>query len=243
MPTPDEAAAAPPQHVPLHALTHEHVGSVITFKNVTGTLDDAPVASKLVDNQATFPVREPGKPFLTMLDGAPGDLVEIVHGPPPSPYDDEGNAEAEVPEHIRVGRELAQIADAITAHEGEIEGLKARKAELDAKMMKYFELAGDDALLVDGRRVYLHPRSYAQYREKPESEGGGRYGSADAVAILRKIGRAGNIKPESVLPQTMGAILREYRDDEKPIPPELAEIVELAEEYSVRVGAPRRKRR
>lgn len=243
MPTPDEAAAAPAQHVPLHALTHEHVGAVITYQDVTGTLDDVPVPSKIIDGHLSFPVQQNGSPFLTMLNGPAEDSVEIVHAAPPSPHDDEGNAEAEVPEHIRVGRELAQIADAITAHEGEIEGLKARKAELDAKIMKYFELAGDDALLVDGRRVYLHPRSYAQYREKPESEGGGRYSSADAVAILRRIGRAGNIKPESVLPQTMGAILREYRDDEKPIPKELAEIVELAEEYSVRVGAPRRKRR
>jgi hypothetical protein len=240
--TPDEAAAAQPQHVPLHELSHAHVGAVIAYQNVTGTLTEVPVQAEH-GNGLAFPVQEPGKPFQTVLTGEAADAVEIVHGAPVSPYDDEANAEAETPEHVLVARELAQIDDAITAHEGGIEGLKARKAELDKKMMKYFELAGDTALLVDGRRVYLKPRSFAQYLEKPEAEGGGRYNSDDAVAVLRRIGRSGNIKPESVLPQTMGSILREYRDDDKPVPAELAAIVELAEEVKVAVGAPRRKRR
>jgi hypothetical protein len=243
MPTPDEAAAAEPQRVLLHELAREHVGAVITFQGVTGELDAAPVPSTVGDGLLSLAIQEPGKPFLAAFTGQPDEPVEIVHAAPPSPYDDEANAEAQTPEHILIGRELAQINDAITAHEGEIEGLKKRKAELDAEIMKYFELAGDTALLVDGRRVYLKPRSFPQYKDRPESEGGGRYGSNDAVKVLRAIGRVGNIKPESVLPQTMGAILREYRDGEDPMPPELAAIVELGEEYSVKVGAPRSKRR
>jgi hypothetical protein len=243
MPTPDAAAAAEPQHVPLHTLSHEHVGAAITFQNVTGELDHPPVPSKFDDGSLSFPVREPGKPFLTVLTGSPEDSVEIVHAAPPSPYDDEANAELQTPRHLVVARELAQISDSITVHKGEIEGLEARKAELDAELMKYFELAGDTQIAVDGRKVYLKPRTFPVYRERPAGDGGGKYGADDVVAALREIGRDADIKPPSVNHQTLGAILREYRDGEKPVPPALAAVVELGEEIKIAVGAPRRKRR
>jgi hypothetical protein len=243
MSTPDAAAAAEPQHVPLHALTHEHVGAVITYQGVTGTITDKPIGSARVAGNRVFPVQQPGKPFLTTLDGPADDLVEIVHAAPPSPYDEEANAEVRTPEHVVAARELAQITDSIAAHEGEIEGLKARKAELDAVLMKYFELAGDTQLAVDGRKVYLKPRTFPVYRERPADEGGGKYTSDDVVAALRTIGRDGDIKPPSINHQILGAILREYRDAEKPVPEALAAVVELGEEIKVAVGAPRRGRR
>jgi hypothetical protein len=243
MSTPDAAAAAEPQHVPLHELTHEHVGAVITYQGVTGHLKDTPVESKLASGDLVIAVLEPGRPFLTTLGGPGGDLVEIVHAAPPSPYDDEANAADETPRHIVLARELAQISDSITAHKGEIDGLEARKAEIDAELMKYFEMAGDTQLSVDGRKVYLKPRTFPVYRERPAGDGGGKYTADDVVAALREIGRAADIKPPSVNHQTLGAILREYRDAEKPVPPALDAVVKLDEEIKIAVGAPRRGRR
>jgi hypothetical protein len=242
VPTPDAAAAAEPQHVPLHELAHEHVGAVLIYQGVTGTLTDLPVPADVGEGLA-FPLQEPGKPFLTVATGPTDSTVEVVHAAPPSPYDDEANAEVSVPEHIRAGRELAAISDSIKAHKGEIEGLEARAAELDKILKKYFELAGDTKFYVDGRAVYLKPRSFAVYCDRPAEDGGGKYGSADVVAAFREVGRTGDIKPPSVNPQTLGAILREYRDAEKPVPEALARVVKLDEEIKIAVGAPRRARR
>jgi hypothetical protein len=242
MPTPDAAAAADPRHVPLHELTHEHLGAVLTFRDVTGTLADLPVPAKIGDGLA-FSIVEQGRSFHTVLTGPPGETVEIAQEAPPSPHDEEANAEAKTPEHLAWAREMAEIHDAKIAHEGEIEGLNKRYGELEKKIMGYYELAGDTQLPFDGRLAYLKSRSFPVYRERPAEDGGGTYGAADVVDALRKIGRTGNIKPETVNPQTLGAILREYRDAEEAVPKELAKLVELGETYSVAIGPPGRKRR
>lgn len=242
MSTPDAAAAAPTQHVPLHELTHEHVGAVVTFADTTGVLTDLPTPVELSDLLAV-PIREHGKPYTTVETGAPEAAIEVVHAAPPSPYDDKANAEAKTPEHIVVAREMAEIQDSIDAKEGEVVGLKARYAELERKIMDYYELAGADQVAFDDRLAFLKSRTFPQYRERPASAGGGNYSAKDAVEVLRAIGREGDIKPETVNHQTLGAILREYRDSNKPVPPELEAIVTLGETYSVRIGAPGRRRR
>jgi len=243
MTTPDAAAAADPQHVPLHALMPAHIGAVITVRGITGTLDSEAVPNHVVPGNYVIALREEGKPFLTSVVGPGEEDVEIVYAAPPSPHDEQANTEVQTPRHIVVARELAQISDSITAHEGEIEGLKVCKADLDAEIMQYFELAGDTQLAVDGRKVYLKPRTFPVYRERPADEGGGKYTADDVVAALRAIGRNADIKPPSVNHQTLGAILREYRDAEKPVPEALDAVVELGEELKVAVGAPRRGRR
>lgn len=241
MATPDAAAAAPTQHVPLHELTHEHVGAVVTFKDTTGVLVDLPARVEL-SSLLALPIREHGKPYTTVETGPPEATVEIAQAAPPSPYDDEANAELKTPDHIVWAREMAEISDTIDTHEGEIEGLKQRYAALEKKIMSYYELAGADQVAFDNRLAYLKSRTFPQYRERPASEGGGNYSAADAVRVLREIGREGDIKPETVNHQTLGAILREYRDADKPVPPELDAVVTLGEKYGVRIGAPGRKR-
>lgn len=241
MSTPDAAAAAAPQHVLLHKLTHEHVNAVVSFKGTTGTLIDLPAPTH--GGLLAVPIQQQGKPYVTMETGGPDDAVEIAHDAPPSPHDEQANVEAKTPEHLVHARELAEIEDAIAAHTGEIDGLKARHAELSKAIMSYFELAGDTQIAFDNRLAYLKSRTFPVYRDRPASEGGGKYSSDEVVEALREIGRAGDIKPPSINPQTLGAILREYRDAEKAVPEKLAKLVELGEEYSVKVGAPGRKRR
>jgi hypothetical protein len=217
MTSPDEAAAAEPQRVPLHALTHEHVDAVVTFRGTTGVLDQLPVPATVGDGLLAIAIQQVDVPYATVENARPDETVEIVRDAPPSPYDAEANLAAKTPEHLVWARELAQITDSIKVHEGEIAGLKKRADELGKLIMGYFELAGDRKLPFDGRTAYLKPRTFAQYKDRPASEGGGKYANADVVKVLR-----------------------ENRDKKKPVPEALAKLVELGEENKVAVGAPSR---
>lgn len=137
-------------------------------------------------------------------------------------------------------RELATVTDQLKAREGEVKDLKARKAELSEKLLETFELHGMDSIRVDGRNAYVYTGTFPLYREKPVEEGGGRYTAQDAVEALRAIGRGAQVQPETVNHMTMGAILREYRDQNLPIPEVLAKVVELGEKPEVRVGGARK---
>lgn len=137
-------------------------------------------------------------------------------------------------------RELAMVTDQLKAREGEVAELKARKRQLSDELLGTFELNGLDQMRVDGRLAYVHTPTYAVYLDKPADKGGGRYTAQDAVAVLREIGRGAQVTPETVNHQTMGAILREYRDQERPLPEALAKIVKLDEKPEVRVGSARK---
>lgn len=141
---------------------------------------------------------------------------------------------------LNLVRELAAVTDQLKAREGEVTDLKARKKELSEQLMEIFELHGLDDLRVDGRKAYVHRPTFPLYKEKPVEEGGGRYTAADAVKALRAIGRGAQVQPETVNYQTMGAILREFRDAEQPVPAALAKVVELGESAEVRVGGARK---
>ncbi|HET9144124.1 hypothetical protein [Actinophytocola sp.] len=150
--------------------------------------------------------------------------------------------QAEQPPTIDVAkiRELATVTDQLKAHEGAVADLKARKKQLSEEILEVFELHGLEDMRVDGRKAYIHRPTFPLYKEKPVEEGGGRYTAADAVEALRAIGRGAQVQPETVNYQTMGAILREYRDAEQPVPEALAKVVELGENAEIRVGAARK---
>jgi len=151
--------------------------------------------------------------------------------------------QAEQPTTINVAliRELATVTDQLKAHEGAVTDLKARKKQLSDEILEFFELHGLEDMRVDGRKAYIHRPTYPKYLDKPVEEGGGKYTAEDAVAALEAIGRGAQVKPRTVNYQTMGAILREYRDAEQPIPEPLAKVVELGEDAEIRVGGARSK--
>jgi hypothetical protein len=138
-----------------------------------------------------------------------------------------------------LGREMAMISDQLKARDGEVKDLKSRYAQLQEQMLEIWEMNGTRYRDVDGRRVYTHTNRFPLYKEKPPEKGGGKYAAADAVAALKTIGRGAQVTPETVNWQTMRSILLELRKDEQPVPPELAEIVELGEALEIRVGAPK----
>lgn len=183
------------------------------------------------DDRLHVTVREPGKTYNTAFTLAPDATFQLV-------------VEAPQPDVVgvdpRLARELAQIQDAIKAHEGTLEELKERQDQITKLLLPQFQLAGSRRTEVDGRTVYISSRTFPRYLEKAPGE---KYTAADAVAALRAIGRAHQIQPETVNYQTLGAILREYRDRDEELPAALLGIVELDEDLSVRVGAPKTKRR
>lgn len=184
-----------------------------------------------VTNTVHVTIREPGRTFNTASTFQPEDTFQLIV---PAPTPDVVGIDPDL------ARELARVQDAIKAREGEVADLKAREKQLSDLLLPQFQRSGSRTTEVDGRSVYIHAATYANYLEKAPGE---KYTAADAVAALRAIGRAHQIQPETVNYQTLGAILREYRDRDEDLPAVLAGIVELGEKPTVRVGAPKVRRR
>jgi hypothetical protein len=173
------------------------------------------------------------------MTSTPDEAAASIATDEPAPSQPD-SPEAPASIDTKLVRELALVTDQLKAREGEVAELKARKRELSEQLLGTFELHGMDQMRVAGRLAYVHRPSYARYLDKPADQGGGRYTPQDAVAVLRQIGRGAQVQPETVNHQTMGAILREYRDSKQPLPEALARIVELDEKPEVRIGAPRK---
>lgn len=206
------------------------IGATITTSHgITGVVTSWVVLP--VSGMVHITLRKPGEMFDTAESYLSEDSFQMV-------------VEAPKPDVVGIdpdlARELARVQDAIKAREGEVEDLKKREKELSALLLPQFQRAGSRRTEVDSRTVYIHSATYPNYLEKSPGE---KYTAADAVAVLRAIGRAHQIQPETVNYQTLGGILREYRDRDEDLPAALAEIVELGESPSVRVGAPKVKRR
>lgn len=230
MTTPDAAASAPISNtIPAAELGADHRGAVVTADGVTGTLTEVAGGP----GRVSLIVHQDGRPFGSTIVLEPGDTVQLAEPPAPEI----------VPIDTDKVRELAYVQDQIKARKGEMDDLKDREKELQGELLTAFELNGSDSIRVDGRACYIRTDTYPKYLDRDSEDGGGKYTAKDAVEVLRAIGREAQIQPETVNYQTLGAILREYRDNEEPLPEALAKIVELGEEPKVRVGAPTRKRR
>lgn len=242
MSTPDEMAAREiADHHTVSTLDDTHLGATIEIKNTVGELK---LFQQLSDASYFVSLALPDTSEMRSFQ-VPADTEVGFHRAAPPP------------EFVSVDtkklREYASIADQIKAKEGEIEGLKERRKELQEEILDQFALNGVHSLVVDNRPIYTRTERYPRLLERPEEDGGGRYTYADFVPVLRKLGFKGAITPESVHHKTLTSVLRELLEqsaeaakasgiDQPPtLPPELARMVELVEEPKVCVGAPRRK--
>ena len=243
MTTPDEAAATPlglamtDDLLQAIALTDKHIGELIAVGEVIGVLLTLPrrIERPGQEDLVMLTIQQAGQTLATSLTHEASTVVTLL------PHDDEDPAD-EIPAALDPGkvRELADIEDRLRIAEGSVTELKARREALSKELMGTFEILGYDEVVIDGRKVYLREDTYPNYRER---EDGTKFTAADAVEVLRTIGRGVQVSPETVNYQTMGSILREYRDAEQPVPPELDAVVKLDSKYSIRVGPPRKKRR
>jgi hypothetical protein len=227
---PDAPIADPAVRVVGEADSKAMVGATVDLLNGTTGVVTSWVRLPVTD-MIHLTIRESGKTFNTAFTLYPHDTFRLI-------------AEAPKPDVVGIdpelARELARVQDAIRAREGEVADLKAREKQLSTLLLPQFQRSGSRTTEIDGRSVYIHAATYPKYLEKAPGE---KYTAADAVAALRAIGRAHQIQPETVNYQTLGAILREYRDRDEDLPAVLAGIVELGENPSVRVGAPKVRRR
>lgn len=242
MSSPDEAAALetrPSGGMTLADLDTDHLNHTIVVRDKAGNVvvGELTVFTPLPGDRINLMIKVSGNDFDTSLvfpAGHPMELRDV----------DGETAVAEPPVDITAVnldliRELASVSDRLKANAGEETDLKRRKEELSEQLLGMFEMNGVRSLDVDRRRAYVFTGTYPKYRDRPAEEGGGKYGAADAVKALKAIGRGDAVTPETVNWNTMGSILREYRDAEQDPPPELAAIVELGEKPEVRVGKPR----
>lgn len=239
MSTPDAAAAAldPAPNLEAKKITSDLLGGRVIVNGTTGILNAAAVTKT---GDVALSIRQDGRPFDSVETVDPYEWITYLGGQAPSPYDDDANVD--VPEHVRAAREMAEISDTIAIHKAELEALNARYGELAKKIMAYYEMAGDRKLPFDGRSANLRENTFPLYRDRPSTEGGGKYTSKDVVAVFRAIGREGDITPESVNAKTLGSILREYRDNNKPVPPELDAVVELGTNPTITITKPTGRR-
>lgn len=238
MTTPDALAAFDPD-APIVDPNSRVVGEADPDSMIGATVVTPYGATGVVTGWVRLPVthmvhvtiRESGRAFDTANAFQSDSVFQLIT---PAPKPDVVGIDPEL------ARELARVQDAIKAREGEVADLKAREKQLSDLLLPQFQRSGGRTTEVDGRSVYVHAATYARYLEKAPGE---RYTAADAVAVLRSLGRAHQVQPETVNYQTLGAILREYRDRDEELPAALADIVELGEKPSVRVGAPKVRRR
>lgn len=185
------------------------------------------------DTKVTVYVRQKGTAFNTAFlsdETSPRACRLIETSPPPvTPID------------LDLLKELASISDRLKALPGEEKDLKARRKELSEMLVEQFAENDVRTINVNGRTAYVHTTTSPKFLERPAGEGGGKYASEDALAAFREIGRDSQITPATVNWMTLGSVLREYRDDNEPLPTPLAKIVTLDENLEIRVRAPRSK--
>jgi hypothetical protein len=233
--TSPDAAAAQPESTPTAAeVAAKNIGAYISANGVSGVLADA---DPHADGSVHLAITQDGQPYDTVVVMQADGVISIRDAAPAEP-----DAVA-VPDYIVAAREMAQISDQLKASKGAVAALEDRYKELSETVMAYYEMIGDTQLRFDGRLAHLRYDTFAKFHDKPVEEGGGKYTHRDVVEVLRAIDKSDSVQPETVHPGTLATILREYRDDDKPVPEALAALVELGERPKVVIGAPARKRR
>lgn len=229
--TPDQAAATLPVAPRVRDLTDAHEGMLIEVTDdglARFTGEYAFSEANIPIGKINLAIREPGQVLITHLVVPLDATYKPLSGmPEPSirPID------------TALIRELTAVSDELKSAEGRVKDLKQRKKELSDALVEGFVANDATSVRVGGRTSYMHTSTYAQYNDRPDEEGGGKYTDADLIPVLQAIGRDDMIKPRSVHSQTLAAFLREFRKAEQPVPDAVAKIVELAGNPEIRVHA------
>lgn len=155
-------------------------------------------------------------------DGSPDDGIELVDR-------DAVRARA---------RELDDVSARIRRIEAELPLLRRRKTELSDLLLADLATLGEKSLPfvngTDSRNAYLYPVTVPVFHQKDDT--GRRYTLGDLAPVLRSLGFHGAVKPEEAGYNELLRIFREHRKAERPLPPELAELVDFETVHEVRTG-------
>lgn len=127
-------------------------------------------------------------------------------------------------------RRYRELRAAQSASEAEGKAMKEEADKLEAELVEMFAEAGLQNLNVDGKTIYLHRSTYAQWQAGLEQD--------DKLELLRRAG-AGDLIKDTVNAQTLNAYVRELVDvDDAPgLPEPLRDVLELGERFAVRITA------
>jgi hypothetical protein len=107
--------------------------------------------------------------------------------------------------------------------EEQIKEIDGRLNELQEQSLTLFEREGISSLRLDGHTVYLHRQVWASVDAS----------NPYALAELKRNGLGDLVKP-TVNGQTLSAWVRERQEEDKPIPPVLAQYLKISEKYGLR---------
>jgi hypothetical protein len=238
--TPDEKAAAfdpdaapPPPVSKVGDLTSAHIGLLVEVAGVAGELIAQHTNDAITETE--LGVQEPDRPFVTYFVVPSSAQCKII---------DEDLVQltdvVTMDDFYELARELDRVSKAIRSNKAEIEALNERKRQLSDKMLGTFAQVGQSTLAFDDRRAYTYTEVIPDFEEKDD---GSKYTYQDLVPVLKSLGREEQVTPETVNYKTLQGILREIRDGDVPMPPELAKMVKIGERVEVRVGVGRKSKR
>lgn len=236
--TPDEKAAAFDPEVPpaspvenIGDLLEKHIGAQIEVFGVRGELIN--YSHEL--NGTTVVIREADRPFDTTTGCLSCETPCAILADDPVLVTDVIGMD----DFYALARELDRVSEEIRSNDSATKALKERKRQLSEKLLGTFAQVGQETLAFDDRRAYIHHELYPEFEEKGD---GSKYTLTDLVPVLKALGRAEQVTPETVNYRTMQGILREIRDGAIPMPEELAAMVKIGEKVEVRTGVGRKTR-
>lgn len=233
--------------LPLTRLTEEHVGQDIEITDLWGA--EVFVSGRLLS--LPYLDAHVGEVFLfTQVDTeqrsqyrrfALNETRFVLAPPKPAPAVDEELDRADGVDP-GVAREIKEIEEDLAELEARVSALKERRAELENQLIEQFASHGVSSIVVDGRSVHTHRRTFAEYLDKPAELGGGKWRPQDLVPIFQALGKAELVTPPTMHSGRLAAIIREYLEaDDGELPPELADKVRLGSTLSIRVGVARKR--
>lgn len=108
--------------------------------------------------------------------------------------------------------------------EAEVDAVKAEAAQLEELLLPQFEQAGLERVSIDGRTVYIERKLWAKAKD----------GDKAAVCKALKRCRLGDYVEETFNTNSLSAYVRELDREDRPLPPNLREVLEISEVFKLR---------
>lgn len=123
-------------------------------------------------------------------------------------------------------KEFVEMAKLKRDLEAELESVMKRMAELEQPLMESFAEQGIQNINIDGETVYLHSQIWAKVADGA---------TKDDVLVGLKAAGLGDYVNETYNSNQVSALLREWADQQLPIPEPLVGKLEANEKFSLRV--------
>lgn len=107
----------------------------------------------------------------------------------------------------------------------ELERLEAEKAEIEQSLLKHFEESGIQKVSMNGMTVYLHRQIWASAKE----------GNKEALCNALKKSPLKDLVYITYNSNKLSAIVREYESEGKSLPRSIADLIEVTEQFSIRL--------